>query len=216
MTTSKQGVLTVNSRVARASTLAIFSSLALLSAAPAQAQSTGTRVALIDISAIFKQHPGFNQKMEGMKAEVTSYENSLRQRAQQIQQLQKQLGDYNANTPEYKNIESQILKLQANGQAEATLKKKEFLERESEIYFDTYQEIVQQVKRIADYNKVDLVLRYNSQPIDGTSRPGVLEGVNRAVVYNQANLDLTQPVLEQLIKNSAQARAPGAPTAPRR
>ena len=104
----------------------------------AQAAPAGTRVAVVDISYIFKNHPGFKQQMEGMKGEVQAFEEKLRERGEQIKALNQAMQAFKPTSPEYKEKEAQILKIQADGQAAATLKKKEFLEKESKIYYSTY------------------------------------------------------------------------------
>ncbi len=175
------------------------------------ATSVGTRVAVIDISHVFRNHPGFKQSMEAMKAEVTAFENQLRGRGEKIQKLQEQMKGFKPSSAEYKKIEGSILRLQADGQAAATMKKKDFLERESTIYFDTYNEVANEVGRFAEQHNIGLVVRFNSEPIDPEARNSVLEGVNRAVVY-QKNLNITFAVLDRLKrKTTAQQPARNAP-----
>ena len=185
---------------------------ALAQSAPAPA--AGTRVAVIDISYIFKNHPGFKQQMESMKAEVQAFEGLLRQRAEEINKLQGQLQGYKPNSAEYKQIETKILKIQADGQAEATMKKKDFLQRESKIYYTTYNEIVGEVRQFADRYGISMVVRFNMEPMDEDSRNSVLEGVNCAVVY-QRNLNITEAILKQIQHRLAATQpAAGAPGSP--
>lgn len=178
--------------------------------AQAAAQAAGTRVAVIDISYIFKNHPGFKAKMERMKTDVQGFEALLRQRGEQMKALQGQLQQYKPTSQEYKNIEGQILQINADGQAQATLKKKDFLQREAKIYHETYTEIVAEVAELAQRYGIGLVVRFNSDPIT-EDRTSTLEGVNRAVVFQQ-NLNITDAVLKSLIRKIA--AAPGATAAP--
>lgn len=193
----------------------VFATIAALlipTVAHAQAATApGTRVAVIDISYIFKNHPGFKTAMEGMKTDVQAFEGTLRQRGEQMKTLQGQLAQYKPTSQEYKNIEAQILKINADGQAAATLKKKDFLQREAEIYFQTYNEIAAEVASLAEKHGLGLVVRFNSEPITN-ERPAILEGVNRAVVY-QKNLNITFAVLENLKRRVAQPGGAGAPAA---
>ena len=130
--------------------------------------SIGTRVVVIDIAKIFDQHPGFQQSMEAMKNEVQQVEQGFRERSQQIETLRERMKQYESGTPEYKQLDSQILKIQADGQVEATQKKKEFLEREAQLYFNVYKEIQGEVKTFARMNGIGLVLRYNSAEMEPT------------------------------------------------
>ncbi len=179
----------------------------LISDAAAQ-NSSGGKIAVIDVSEIFKNHAGFKQQMEAMKKEVEAFEASLRSRGKQLEQLRAQLQTYKSGTPNYKQTEAQMAKLAAEGQAQTQLKRKDFLERESKIYYATYMQISQAVDSFAERNGISLVVRFNSTPINSEDRNSVLEGVNRAVVY-QKNLNITGLVLQMLNRNVASK--PGAP-----
>lgn len=164
--------------------------------------SSGSRIAVIDISRIFKNHAGFKQAMEGMKKEVEAFEAELRNRGKEIEGLREQMRNYKAGSPEYKGIEEQMAKRAADGQAQTQLKRKDFLEREAKIYYDIYMEIGAAVAQFAQRNDISLVVRFNSAPIEGADRNSVLEGVNRAVVY-QKNLNITDLVLQMLNRRVA-------------
>jgi Skp family chaperone for outer membrane proteins len=149
--------------------------------------------------------------MEGMKQEVEAFEATLRNKGQQIEQMRAQLQTFKPGTDNYKNVEEQMAKLAAEGQAQTQLKRKDFLEREAKIYYDTYMEISKAVEQFAQRNGIKLVVRFNSSPIESGDRNSVLEGVNRAVVYQQ-NLNITDYVLQMLNRNVAGAAAARAGT----
>lgn len=183
--------------------------------APAIAQSqqapAGTRVAVIDVSAIFRDHPGFRADMEAMKQKVKAFEGKLQQRGAQIKQLQQQMQSFKPGSADFKQKEAEILKIQAEGQAAAKLKQKDFLEDESKIYYKTYKEVEAEVAKFAQRYGIGLVVRFNAGDIDPDVRASVLEGVNRAVVY-QAGLNITGSVLKQIqAKYPNMASKPGAP-----
>ncbi len=184
--------------VSRALIVALTISVFSVPQAMAQGQAqTGTRVAVIDISAIFRDHPGFRAQMEGMKQDVKAFEAQLQQRGAQIKTLQQQMQAFKPSSPEYKAKEGEILKIQADGQAAAAIKKKEFLEQESQIYYKTYREVEAEVGKFAQRYGIGLVVRFNAGDIDPNVRASVLEGVNRAVVY-QAGLNITGSVMKQI------------------
>lgn len=185
----------------------------------AQAQS-GTQMAVIDVSKIFKNHTRFKQAMESMKAEVKAFEATLQERGKQINDLKKQMQPFEPGSTEYKQLEAQIMKIQADGQIEATQKRKDFLAREARIYFDVYNEVTADVARFAEQHGIQLVVRFNSEQIDAKDRNSVLEGVNRAVVY-QSKLNITNNILQRLeqkrvAQNPAAARGGADAAAARR
>ena len=173
------------------------------------AAQPGTRIAVVDISYIFKNHPGFKSKMEQMKTEVQAFEETLRGRGEQIKTISEEMKAFKASSPEYKAKEAQILKIQADGQAAAALKKKHFLEEESQIYYSTYNEVVSIIREFSLKHGIGLVVRFNSEDINQEKRESVLEGINRAVVF-QHRLNITTLILDS-INRSAVATKPGTP-----
>ncbi len=182
--------------------------------ASGQTASLGTRVGVIDINYIFKNHPGFKAAMDEMKTEVEAFENTLRARGNQIKELQAKLQQYNPSSSEYKQTEVQILEIQADGQTAAALKKKEFLQRETRIYFDTYNDVCKEVARFSEQHGFGLIVRFSSESVNPDDRRSVLEGVNRAVVY-QKKLNVTFAILEQLKRNAVAAGGGATPPAKR-
>jgi Skp family chaperone for outer membrane proteins len=176
----------------------------------AQAVGPGTRVAVVDIGYIFKNHNNFKNLMEGMKKDVTAFEAELRKRGDEIRRNQEKLKGnelYKPGTPEYKRLEEEVADKQAKLQADTQLKRKEFLEREAKIYHRVYEEITREIGAFADRHRIDLVVRFNSQKIDPDNRQSVLEGVNRAVVF-QRKLNITYSIVDALNRRSG-AATPG-------
>jgi len=173
--------------------------------------STGTAVAVVDISHIFKNHVRFKQQMEEMKGQVKAFEEHLRQRQKNLTDLQQKLSEYRPGTPEYKQVEEDGARLQSEVQVEAQLKRKEFLEREARVYFNVYNEVVNEISYFAERHGIALVLRFNMDQIDPEDRRSVLEGVNRAIVF-QKNLNITYDILERINRGTAPPAAPGGVT----
>lgn len=169
----------------------------------AQANSAGSIVAVLDVGKVFRDHVGFNQRMEDIKKEIQAFEADINRQRQGLSNESKALQQYKAGSPEYKQLETTLAQKTSDLQLRMQLKRKELLEREAQLYYQTYQQIVAAVARIAEQNKISLVVRYDSDEIDPTDRMKVLKGVNRFVVVQQ-KLDLTGLVLQQV--NPAQAR----------
>lgn len=179
----------------------------------AQTQAPGTRVVVIDLTKVFDQHPRFKQQMEAMKQEVQAFDTTLRSRADQMQSLQNQMKQFQPGSVEYKQLEEQIMQIQADGQIKATQKKKEFLDREAAIYYSIYQEVVAEVESFAIENGIGIVIRFNSDEIQ-QDRNSILEGVNRAVVY-QSKSNITNAIIERIVrKDPAMANASRQATQP--
>ena len=88
--------------------------------------------------------------------------------------------------------------------------RKDFLEREAKVYYQTYLEVVDAVKYYAKRQNIGLVLRFNGEPVDPNQREDVLREINKPVVM-QDHIDITPDVLD-----AAQSRSAGSAAAARR
>lgn len=158
-------------------------------------------VAVIDISKIFKEHPGFRAKLEDMKKDVTNAENALRADRDQMKKLADQAKTFTPGSPNYKQAEESLARMQADLQLKVNLQKKQFMDEEAHIYFEVYKQIEGEVTAFAQRHGISLVLRYNDIEMNPEVRENVLAGVNRAVVY-QNNIDITYDILDRIKKNS--------------
>jgi Skp family chaperone for outer membrane proteins len=198
----------------RLRTLAIVWSMGLAisltgSVASAQASApagSGVNVALIDISSIFKSHTAFETKTETLKVEVKAFENTVNERRKLLAKDNEKLGEFKSGSPQHNALQKELANKLADLQVEADLKRKEVLEREAKIYYETYEDIQAAVKSFANQHRIGLVLRYDSEKIDEADRASVLRGVNRAIVF-QDRIDITSEIL-RMVNAPRQARRP--------
>jgi Skp family chaperone for outer membrane proteins len=165
------------------------------SAALAQEQGG---IAIIDMSAIFKQHTGFKTLTTRMRSEVEAAEAELKERRNALNGRVKQLSEMEKGSPGYKELEEELTKANADLQADVALKKKDFLNQEAKIYYDVYREILDSVTRVAQKNRIDLVLRFNGDAIDPNDPQSVLKELNKTVVYYDRAIDITEITLEEV------------------
>lgn len=161
------------------------------------AAPTGTRVAVIDINFIFKNHLRFKQTMDGIKKEIESFEAYLREERNKVTARTEQLKNLPAGSAQYKQLEEQIATMHTSLGLETGRKRKEILEREAKVYYNSYKEIEDRVSKFADQYGIGLVMRFNSEPMDATKRESVLQGINRAVVF-QRSLNITNAIIDDL------------------
>ena len=164
---------------------------------PAQDTPRASRVAVIDITEVFLNHKRFKAKMDEIKKEIEAFDQVLRGKRKQINDLITELQEYKAGSKAYEDGEKRVAKLQADLQVEMQLKRKRILTREAQVYHSAYGEVLAQVSAFSQRHNIDLVLRFDSKPIDPTKRDSVLKGVNRAVVY-QKSMDITKFILDNL------------------
>ena len=156
------------------------------------------RIAAVDINYIFKNHPRFENMLKDLKKDADAIEANLKSKRLQIQNDAKKLQTYNVSSPEYKQLEERIARMQSELQVDAQLKKKEFLQRESKIYYEVYREIKAVVKNLADRYGFAMVVRFNSRPINADNPRDIQMGVLRPIVHVRHDINITQPVLQML------------------
>jgi Skp family chaperone for outer membrane proteins len=190
--------------------------MAVSSVSMAQATS-GMNIALLDLGYIFKNHPGFNQKMEAMKQDVQTFEQQLKQRQQQIEATGRTITQFKPGTPDYKRIEETATKDLAELKVQMQLKRKEIMEQEAAIYMATYKEVAGVVAAFANRKNIDLVLRYDRD--DASSEVAdpreTLKIINRPVIFEK-QLDISQLVLQQIGGRAAPTSSPATAQRPTR
>ena len=161
------------------------------------AQQQASRLAVIDISEVFQNHKRFKAKMDEIKKDIDAFDKELRTKRKQINDKITELQDFKPGTAGYKQREQDVAKMQSELGLAMQLKRKSILTREAEVYHQAYGEVLAQVAVFAEKHNIDLVLRFDSKPIDKAKRDSVLKGVNRAVVY-QRSMDITKFILDNL------------------
>ncbi|MBM4000134.1 MAG: OmpH family outer membrane protein [Planctomycetes bacterium] len=171
--------------------------LSLLSGPSSAFAQGGVNVALIDISYVFKNHTTFTQRSEAIKKEVKDYESQMNDQRKALTDKRAGLQNYKVGSPEYEKLEADIANEIAQLEVAANQKRRDILEREAKVYFETYQEVQEAIAAFCGKHGIGLVLRYDSEPIDPADRASVLRGVNRAVIY-QDRIDITREILSSV------------------
>ncbi len=204
--------LMVPAKVLGPYTLGLFA-LGLIASVPAQAQqnsagANATRfgVAVVDVPYIFKNYQAFDTKMKALKTEKESVDESLKGERDSIQNKEKEKGQYNAGSPEFRQADEDIARLKAEFTLKLQRAQKDIIEKEAKVYYQTYIEVNNAVSYFAQQNNIGLVLRFNGEQVDPNRREDVLRGINKPVVF-QNNVDITPDILALL--NRRVAAQPG-------
>jgi Skp family chaperone for outer membrane proteins len=176
---------------------------------PAGANAAKYNVAVVDISYIFKNHARFRTMMENMKKEMEGIEAELKADREKIAQNEQQRNTYNAGSAEYKKLDEEVARQMADFNLKMGRLRKDFLEREAKVYYQTYLEVVDAVKYYAKRQNIGLVLRFNGEPVDPAKREDVLREINKPVVL-QDQIDITPDVLVLLNRDQPSGGQPAA------
>lgn len=183
-------------------------SVSAQNAQPATA-STGHRVAVVDVAYIFKTHPGIRSEVSKVENDLKAFDAQMKAKQAELKKLAEQLPQYKIGTQEYSSLEKQIAEGDSQLRLQMASKRRELADAEARIYYQNYERIVAGVKVMADFYKINLVLRYNSDAMDLEKPDTVIRGVMKNIVYHDEDLDMTKAIMQYLTKQmEQQATAP--------
>ncbi|MBN2581192.1 MAG: OmpH family outer membrane protein [Pirellulales bacterium] len=186
-------------------------------AAPASAASMGPRLALIDVSRIFKKHYRFQALIDQMKQDASQAEARVRERNNAIQKEIEELQSYKVGSAKYKELEEVIANKRAKLSIDVNMQRKEFMQREAKIYHDVYLEIEKVLDYYCQNQSIDMVLRFSGEPVDVNNPESIGIWINRPVVWYNRGLDITDYILSILNRgnpapaNNTIGRPPAGP-----
>lgn len=179
----------------------------------ANASRFGT--AVVDINYIFKNYSRFTTSLEGLKTQMKTIDDQLKRERADIAAKEEERGQYKVGSADYKRVDEEIARKTADFQLKTNRIRKEFLEKEAKVYYETYQEVSKAVKYYAQQHNIGLVLRFNGDPIDPNVREQILKAIMVKTVVYQNNIDITPDVLALLNRGGSPggqtptARQPG-------
>lgn len=170
------------------------------------------KVGLIDMAEVFKEYEKFKTLRESLQAEIEKSEATAKAMIADMQKLQEQAqsGQFKQDSPQFKNLEQQLITKKSELEAYRASQQREFLRKESEIYKQVYLETQDMVEKYAQHFKYTLVMRFNRASVEDAENPQeVIQSMNRQVVFHRQGDDITDAVLRALndrYSQSASAR----------
>lgn len=151
-------------------------------------------VALLDLAKIYNSHRVFQRLSDDLRREVEDAERELRTRKAELQAESDALEKLTKGSAEAKQLESKIARGSAELQVKVQEQKKDFFEQEAGVYYQVYQQIMKQVEKYADEHGINLVMRFNGDPVDLNDPQGIQKELNKAVLYHKG-IDITDKIL---------------------
>ncbi|QDT09916.1 OmpH family outer membrane protein [Stieleria marina] len=195
---------------------AIVMAIAVVSVmAPSVASAQdATRVAIVDVAYIFKNHPGIKAQVTKVEGDLKRYDTELKAKRDQLKLAAEKLKTFTPGSPDYSAQEEQVASMESKLRLDMARKRKELADAEAKIYFDNYQQIAAGVKFLAEHNKINLVLRYNSEEMNQGQGDSVIRGVMKNVVFHDDSLNMT-PIVMQYLDRALKVAGNGAPATQR-
>lgn len=178
------------------------------------AESGPHKVGLIDMAFLFSKYTKFEALRADLKAEIETADASLKARLEKIKGLQQEMKDLVPNSPDFVAREKQITELAAAAEAERKNLQRRFMREETKVYQTVYREVLDAVNKYAAIYKYTLIIRYSRDDAEvGDDPQKVMQALQRQVVFNRPEDDITDSVLRYLnnqYKPTASGAAPAA------
>ena len=188
---------------------AVLAAACLLApAAAAQSKATPSRVAVIDMAEVFANYDRFEDVRKQLETEIEQNSAKSKEIVGRMQKLQQELqsGTFKQDSPEYLQRAADLNKLQTDLKVEQTTLSSKFMKKEAENYKAIYGEVTAAVKLFCEYRGYSMVIRYKQDAEAGSENPGeILQGMNKLVVYNTPEDDITDAIIAYLDKNYAKS-----------
>jgi Skp family chaperone for outer membrane proteins len=177
----------------------------------AAAGGAEARIGLVDVAYIFKNYGKFTRLYNALKDEVRAREKEIADAQTELKVLMNSKQQLTPDSPQYKTYETKIVQKKGELELAAENARREFTQKEADLYHQTYQEVEGMVAAYAEQAKLTIVLRASHDNDSGTNNPqDVVKEVSQMVIYSLPNMDITQPVLTALNQkdNGGAARKP--------
>jgi len=164
------------------------------------------KVGLIDMAHLFQNYDKFSDMRDQLKGEIQTKEDSIKAEAEKLKGMVEQLKTFTPGSDQAVDMEKKITAMQARIEAEKQTAKRELFRQESQIYQAVYGEVIEAVALYAKHYHYTLILRYTREEQVGNDPQKVMQALQRQVVYNRAEDDITDKVLSYLNKEYGKVR----------
>ncbi|HLQ44761.1 MAG TPA: OmpH family outer membrane protein [Planctomycetaceae bacterium] len=168
---------------------------------PAAAQAEAPhKIGLIDMGRVFKEYKKVEALREDWKAELQTNEESAKQMAGKVQGIIEQMKQFKPASTEFVKLEKQQTQLTAEFESFRKNSQRTLMQKEADMFKTVYLEAMEVVEKFAKVYHYTLVMRFNSENIEGEDLQKLQIGLNRIIVYHQTEDDLTDGVIGHLNK----------------
>lgn len=171
------------------------------------------RVGLVDLNHVFKNYEKYKRLSEQLKAELKQREREIEQLQTALKQTLNQRNQYKPDSANYRKLDEQLARTKAQLDLKVSGTRREFQQRDSQLVYQTYREVEDVIRRIAQTRGLTLVLQNTRvQNVDASNPQQVFRKINRQVVYSLPNMDITDAVLAELNRSAGAGRQLTRPT----
>ena len=170
-------------------------------------------VAVIDVAQVIKQHPEFMNRQATLQEEIKRTEATFQTRQETIANKQKGLetSQFKPGTAEYQQMIDTIANEVADFERDARTQQRRFALANSQIMYDTYQDIKTTIGKYATARGIAQVTDYRDFEPNPADPQTVAEDMDQRLVWFNPTLNITRQIIGEVY--AARGMQPPAPTA---
>jgi outer membrane protein len=165
------------------------------------AAATPPIIGTVDVDAVFKGYEKFKVANKEFNAALLAKQNEMMKLKNEATEEAQMLSKLTPGTEDFRKHENRVTELKARFEAGREQAQREFSLREAENVATIYKEVQQMVVRIAQWRKMNYVLKYSDptkQQITGTDPNSVMNAISSTVVFADPTNDITNDVVYNL------------------
>lgn len=165
-------------------------------------------VAVVDVAQLIKAHPDFTKKQDALKNKMLAEEAKFKTRQQAMADKEKamQAGPLKPGTAEHQNAIDEIAGLYADFEKDARSMQRRFALENSQIMYDTYQDIKKTIAKFAKARRIAQVTDYRFFEANPAEPQSVAEDMDQKLVWFDETLDITTFVIFQMYDDRGMQR----------
>ena len=155
-------------------------------------------IGTVDMDAVFKNYEKVKVSSEEFKAAALARKADLQKIQVEAQQEAEILAKLQPGTEDFKKHENKVTQLKAQFEAGRELAERDFAGREAEAMATLYKEVQAMVARVAQWRKINYVVKVSNQPISGSNPNSVMAAMANTMIYADSRTDITNDVVYNL------------------
>jgi Skp family chaperone for outer membrane proteins len=167
-------------------------------------------IGTVDLELVMRNYEKVKDQMKELSAAANLRRGELMRLESEYRQEGEMLRKLTPGSADYKKREDRMTELKAKGEAGQEQAQREFTLRQAESLATLYKEIQGMVARVAQWRKINYVLKVSTKPPSGTDPNSVMAAVGEPVIYADPRNDITSDVVHYLNQYYKATKNPAA------
>jgi Skp family chaperone for outer membrane proteins len=162
-------------------------------------------IGVVDVAALLREEPRLRSQLAELQLDAQRAERHFGRERDELKATQERLQKMSPGSAERVAGEKELAKRMADLGLRAELQKKEFLQRESRIYYQIWKEIMEEIREAAKARGLTIVLRAAGG--QAAAKPeDMLREMNQLVLWTDQALDITSDVRARMARRRSEPR----------